>query len=82
MLQRLAEKNRAGDEGPGAFDQTLVIDPEVAPLLAQVTGEGHSFGASDQNNFEFGLNCILEHAARRLENRKTPAPKGRGKSTS
>lgn len=66
VLQRLAEKNQAGDEGPGAYDQTLVIDPEVAPLLAQVTGEGHSFGASDENNFEFGLDCILEHAARRL----------------
>ncbi|WP_395307420.1 TetR family transcriptional regulator [Mycobacterium sp. AMU20-3851] len=83
VLQRLAEKNQAGDEGPGAYDQTLVIDPEVAPLLAQVTGEGHSFGASDENNFEFGLDCILEHASRRLEGgskAKTPAPKGRGKS--
>lgn len=73
VLQRLAEKNQTDEDGPGAFDQTLVIDPEVAPLLAQVTGEGHSFGASDENNFEFGLDCILEHASRTLED----APKKR-----
>lgn len=83
VLQRLAERNTAGEEGLGAYDQTLVIDPKVAPLLAQVTGEGHSFGASDENNFEFSLDCILEHAARQLDSgskAKTPAPKGRGKS--
>lgn len=67
VLQRLAEKNKSAENAPGAYDDTLVIDPEVAPLLAQVTGAGHSFGASDENNFEFGLDCILEHAGRRIE---------------
>jgi AcrR family transcriptional regulator len=71
VLQRLAEKNQSAEDAPGAYDDTLVIDPEVAPLLAQVTGEGHSFGASDENNFEFGLDCILEHAGRQIG--ETPA---------
>ncbi|MCV7356020.1 TetR/AcrR family transcriptional regulator [Mycolicibacterium fluoranthenivorans] len=67
VLQRLAEKNQADEEdGPGAFDQALIIDPEVAPLLAQVTGEGHTFGAADEGNFEYGLTCILDHAAAKL----------------
>jgi AcrR family transcriptional regulator len=78
VLQRLAEKNRQSDQdGPGAYDQTLVIDPEVAPLLAQVTSEGHSFGASDENNFEYGLTCILDHAAAKISPPK--AGKARGK---
>ena len=73
----------AADEGPSDIEETMTIDAETTPLLAQVTSEGHSFGASDENNFEFGLDCILEHASRRLEGgskAKTPAPKGRGKS--
>ena len=40
----------------------MVIDAEAAPLLAQVTREGHRIGAADDVNFEFGLDCILDHA--------------------
>ena len=64
VLQRLYEKNRATDDRPGYFEETMVIDAETAPLLAQVTGEGHRIGAADETNFEYGLECILDHAER------------------
>lgn len=62
VLHRLYEKNRATDNGPGDFEETLVIDAEVTPLLAEVTDEAHRIGAADDHNFEYGLQCILDHA--------------------
>ncbi len=67
VLQRLYDKNRQADGGHGDFEEAMVIDPETTPLLAQVTAEGHRIGASDENNFEYGLELILDHAARLLE---------------
>ena len=64
VLHRLYEKNRINDNAPGDFEETLVIDPETTPLLAQVTDEGHRVGAADEKNFEYGLECILDHAER------------------
>jgi hypothetical protein len=32
-----------------------------------VTEKGHHIGAADENNFEFGLECILDHAGRLIE---------------
>jgi AcrR family transcriptional regulator len=62
VLQRLREKNRADDEGPSDIEETMTIDPATTPLLAQVSAKGHHIGAADENNFEFGLECILDHA--------------------
>jgi hypothetical protein len=45
----------------------MVIDPEIAPLLAQMTAKGHHIGAADDHNFEYGLDCILDHASRLIE---------------
>ena len=42
----------------------MTIDPEITPLLAEVTAKGHHIGAADEKNFEFGLECILDHAGR------------------
>lgn len=67
VLQRLYDKNRSTDGGPGDFEEAMVIDAETAPLLAQVSAEGHRIGASDEKNFEFGLDCILDHAARLID---------------
>jgi AcrR family transcriptional regulator len=67
VLQRLYDKNRQIDGGHGDFEEAMVIDAETTPLLAQVTAEGHRIGASDENNFEYGLELILDHAARLLE---------------
>jgi len=67
VLQRLYEKNQSSDVGPRAIEDAVAIDPEKTPLLAQVTGIGHRIGAPDETNFEYGLNCILDHASRLIE---------------
>jgi AcrR family transcriptional regulator len=67
VLQRLYDKNRSPDGGPGDFEEAMIIDAETTPLLAKVTAEGHRVGASDDKNFEYGLDCILEHAARLID---------------
>ncbi len=85
VLQRLYDKNRSSDDGPGYFEEAMVIDPETAPLLSAVTDEGHRIGASDEYSFEYGLNCILDNAARLIDaqdakstpaqRRKSPTPR-------
>jgi AcrR family transcriptional regulator len=67
VLQRLYDKNRQIDGGHGDFEEAMVIDAETTPLLARVTAEGHRIGASDEKNFEYGLELILDHAARLLD---------------
>ncbi len=74
VLSRLYEKNRASaDDGPGDFEEALVIDGETAPLLAQTTREGRRIGAADDTNFDYGLDCILDHAARLIDEGRKPA---------
>ncbi|MDT5018197.1 MAG: hypothetical protein QOD39_4357, partial [Mycobacterium sp.] len=46
---------------------TMTIDANTTPLLAKATEKGHHLGAADDNNFEFGLECILDHAGRLIE---------------
>ena len=77
VLQRLREKNRAADEGPSDIEETMTIDPEITPLLALVTEKGHHIGAADEKNFEYGLECILDHASRLIEQGKKPAKPAR-----
>ncbi|MBB2991603.1 AcrR family transcriptional regulator [Mycolicibacterium iranicum] len=79
VLQRLREKNLAGD-GHGDIDDTMSIDSDSSPLLAAVTQKGHHLSASDDRNFEFGLECILEHAARLIERDAKPARKATAKA--
>ena len=66
VLQRHYDKNRS-DDGAGDFEETMVVDPESAPLLAQATAKGHRIGAADDFNFDYGLECILDHAERLIE---------------
>jgi AcrR family transcriptional regulator len=67
VLQRLYDKNRQIDGGHGDFEEAMVIDADTTPLLARVTAEGHRIGASDEKNFEYGLELILDHAGRLLD---------------
>jgi hypothetical protein len=67
VLQRLYEKNQSTDVGQRAIEDAVAIDPEKTPLLAQVTRIGHRIGAPDETNFEYGLNCILDHASGLIE---------------
>ena len=71
VLQRLREKNRAADEGPSDIEETMTIDPEITPLLALVTEKGDHIGAADEKNFEYGLECILDHASRLIEQERS-----------
>ena len=74
VLQRLRQKNRAAEEGPSDIEETMTIDPDSTPLLALVTEKGHHIGAADDKNFEFGLECILDHAGRLIEEGKGKKP--------
>lgn len=67
VLHRLYEKNQASDSGSRAIEAAVAIDPTTTPLIAQVTGQGHRIGAPDETNFEFGLDCILDHASSLIE---------------
>ncbi len=80
VLQRLREKNLAGEEGHGDIDDTMSIDPDTAPLLAAVTQKGYHLSAADDRNFEFGLECILDHAGRLIEAHKKPVRRTAAKS--
>jgi hypothetical protein len=67
VLHRLQEKNQATENGGRTIEDAMVIDPATAPLLAQMTSKGHHIGAPDDNNFEYGLDCILDHADRLID---------------
>ncbi len=65
VLERLQDKSR--DAESPRHNGNSVIDPETMPLIAKLTQEGHRIGAADDINFEYGLNCILDHASRLIE---------------
>jgi AcrR family transcriptional regulator len=68
VLHRLREKNRAANaEGPSDIEDTMAVDADSTPLLALVTEKGHHIGVADDKNFEFGLECILDHASRLIK---------------
>ncbi|CAN5673476.1 TetR family transcriptional regulator [soil metagenome] len=90
VLQRLYEKNLTGEDGPGAqLDDRMVIDPTSTPLLAKVTADGkHRIASTDDTNFDYALNCILDHAERLIEAgsakpaaRKAASPRSRSKTS-
>jgi AcrR family transcriptional regulator len=67
VLHRLHEKNRATDSGARTIEDAMVINSETTPLLARMTAKGHHIGVADEYNFEYGLDCILDHAGRLIE---------------
>jgi AcrR family transcriptional regulator len=73
VLQRLYDKNRSSDGGSGGFEEKMVLEPETTPLLARLSDESHRIGAPDDKNFEYGLDCILDHAERLIEYASTKA---------
>jgi AcrR family transcriptional regulator len=73
VLQRLYDKNRSSDGGSGGFEEKMVLEPETTPLLARLSDESHRIGAPDDKNFEYGLDCILDHAERLIEHASTKA---------
>lgn len=78
VLQRLYEKNRTLGEDAHGIEDAMVADTASTPLIARVSAEGHRIGAADERNFEYGLECILDHAARLIaEGKKATKPSRR-----
>jgi AcrR family transcriptional regulator len=78
VLHRLYEKNESTESDSRAIEDAVAIDPGTTPLIAHVSGQGHRIGAPDEANFEYGLNCILDHAGRLIdENSKAAKPLAR-----
>ena len=63
VLERLQNKTRDMEGGEHSFEPRE-IDPKATPLMAKLAAKGHRLGAADEKNFEYGLNCILDHADR------------------
>ncbi|WP_418005877.1 TetR/AcrR family transcriptional regulator C-terminal domain-containing protein [Mycobacterium sp. PDNC021] len=76
VLQRLRDKTAANDKARGRQHE-LAINPETTPLLAQAVQEGQHVGTADEQNFDFGLECILDHAERLIELNRKSAPRAR-----
>jgi AcrR family transcriptional regulator len=68
VLERLQDKS-GGDETDRSSTASP-IDPDIMPLIAELSGKGHRIGAADDINFEYGLNCILDHAGRLIAARR------------
>ena len=70
VLERLQDKTRGLDGGEPTFE-LRAIDPKATPLIARLAAKGHHLAAADEKNFEYGLNCILDHAGRLIEEGKS-----------
>ena len=66
VLERLQDKMGGGVQ-PRRGDEARIIDPATMPLMAEVTRKGHRIGAANEMNFEYGLECILDHASRLID---------------
>jgi AcrR family transcriptional regulator len=75
VLERLQQKTRdLGDGEPTGYEPRS-LDPKTTPLIARLAAKGHRLGAADDKNFEYGLNCILDHADRLIQEGHKPAPR-------
>jgi AcrR family transcriptional regulator len=69
VLERLQDKTRDLEDGERTFE-LREIDPEATPLTAKLAAKGHRLAAADEKNFEYGLDCILDHASRLIDEGK------------
>lgn len=81
VLERLAQKTRELHEDAHEFDEPSAIDAETAPLMAELSAKGHRLGVANESNFEYGLECILDHADRLIENANAKSGSSAKKST-
>jgi AcrR family transcriptional regulator len=79
VLARLQEKTRELDNDEH-FVEPRAIDPKATPLIAKLAAKGHRLAAADETNFEYGLNCILDHANRLIEEGPKSASRGSRKA--
>ncbi|MFE9325479.1 TetR/AcrR family transcriptional regulator C-terminal domain-containing protein [Nocardia sp. NPDC052278] len=67
VLQRLYDKNQELEAEGRAYYDSILVEPETTPLLAEAMAKGLRSGAPDDRNFEYGLCCILDHASRLIQ---------------
>ena len=68
VLQRLYDKNRASRRRARRLRRRRWSStPRRRRCWRGSTEKGHRIGAADENNFEYGLECILDHADRLIE---------------
>ncbi len=79
VLERLQEKTSELDDGERAGYEPRALDPKTTPLIAKLAAKGHRLGAADETNFEYGLNCILDHASRLIEAGQKAPPRTRAR---
>jgi AcrR family transcriptional regulator len=78
ILERVREKARSTKPGRRVMDhQGTFIDTESLPILAKLAEKGPLTAFSHEANFEYVLECILDHAAQRLK----PAHRGGARRT-
>ena len=75
VLERLQQKTGETDVGEPTGYEFGSIDPKTTPVIAKLAAKGHRLGAADEKNFEYGLNCILDHADRLIEEGQKAAPR-------
>lgn len=80
VLHRLQEKNRQSEAPSGAYYELFPISSETTPLLAEANTKGLQSGAPTDRNFEYGLECILDHAGRLLEAGRSSGTSPKAKS--
>jgi AcrR family transcriptional regulator len=66
VLERLQEKTSDLEGGERTFEPKE-IDPKATPLIAKLAAKGHRLAAAGEKNFEYGLDCILDHASRLID---------------
>ncbi|MGH3677687.1 MAG: TetR/AcrR family transcriptional regulator [Mycobacterium sp.] len=60
VLERLQDKMTG--VRPPSGNRGRLIDRETMPLIAEVADKGHRIGVADDINFDYILDCILDHA--------------------
>jgi len=73
VLERLYQKTLQL-EGDPSIGGPRVVDAKVTPIISGIMGEGHRIGVADRTNFEYSLECILDHASRIIDENVVAAP--------
>ncbi|KUI32321.1 TetR/AcrR family transcriptional regulator [Mycobacterium sp. GA-2829] len=72
VLARLYQKTRSLESAEFLLDDASAVNAETTPLMAELSAKGHHIGVPNDINFEYGLTCILDHAARLIDERAKP----------
>ena len=74
VLERLYQKTREPEDDPNSTGGPRVVDANIAPIIAELMGNGHRIGVPDRTHDEYSLECILDHASRLIDERAAAAP--------